>query len=63
VIFTGLRVATMDYVLDPLARSGGIKSKKGLDRFKEQGWLIVYYSGSWALGTVGMIWKSLKAKS
>lgn len=50
VIFTGLRVATMDYFLDPLARSGGIKTKKGLDRFKEQGWLIVYYSGSWALG-------------
>ncbi|CAO2654098.1 Nn.00g108310.m01.CDS01 [Neocucurbitaria sp. VM-36] len=50
VIFTGLRVAIMEYILDPLARLGGIRSKKGLDRFKEQAWLIVYYTGSWSLG-------------
>lgn len=52
VILTGLRVAIMDYILDPLARLGGIKSRKGLVRFKEQGWLIVYYTGSWSLGMV-----------
>lgn len=50
VVFTGLRVAVMDYLLDPLARLGGIRTKKGLDRFKEQAWLIVYYTGSWSLG-------------
>ena len=52
VIFTGLRVAVMEYLLDPLARLGGIRSKKGLDRFKEQAWLVVYYIGSWSLGMV-----------
>ncbi|KAF1849179.1 longevity assurance proteins LAG1/LAC1 [Cucurbitaria berberidis CBS 394.84] len=50
VIFTGLRAAIMEYLLDPLARLGGIKTKKGLDRFKEQAWLIVYCTGSWSLG-------------
>ncbi|PZD37361.1 LAG1, Protein transporterTRAM [Pyrenophora tritici-repentis] len=50
VIFTGLRVVVMEYLLDPLARLGGIRSKKGLDRFKEQAWLVVYYIGSWSLG-------------
>ncbi|KAJ4341508.1 Sphingosine N-acyltransferase lag1 [Ascochyta clinopodiicola] len=50
VAFTGLRVAVMDYMLDPLARLGGIRTKKGLDRFKEQAWLIVYYTISWSLG-------------
>lgn len=42
----------MEYMLDPLARLGGIRSKKGLDRFKEQAWLIVYYTVSWSLGMV-----------
>lgn len=50
VIFTGLRVVVMDYLLDPLARLGGIRTKKGLDRFKEQAWLIIYYTISWSLG-------------
>jgi hypothetical protein len=52
VLFTGIRVAVMEYLLDPLARLGGIRSKKGLDRFKEQAWLIVYYTASWSLGMV-----------
>jgi acyl-CoA-dependent ceramide synthase len=52
VVFTGMRVVVMEYVLDPLARLGGIKSRKGLDRFKEQAWLIVYYTASWSLGMV-----------
>ena len=52
VIFTGMRVVVMEYLLDPLARLGGIKSRKGLNRFKEQGWLIVYYTSSWSLGMV-----------
>jgi acyl-CoA-dependent ceramide synthase len=52
VIFTGMRVLIMEYFLDPLARLGGIKSRKGLNRFKEQAWLIVYYTASWSLGMV-----------
>jgi acyl-CoA-dependent ceramide synthase len=52
VMFTGMRVLVMEYLLDPLARLGGIKSRKGLNRFKEQAWLIVYYTASWSLGMV-----------
>jgi acyl-CoA-dependent ceramide synthase len=52
VVFTGMRVAVMEYLLDPLARLGGIRTSKGLDRFKEQAWLIVYYTASWSLGMV-----------
>ena len=52
VVFTGLRVVIMEYLLDPLARLSGLKTKKGLDRFKEQAWLIIYYTASWSLGMV-----------
>jgi acyl-CoA-dependent ceramide synthase len=52
VIFTGMRVVVMEYLLDPLARLGGIRTRKGLNRFKEQAWLIVYYTASWLLGMV-----------
>lgn len=53
VIFTGVRAVAMEYILDPLARRAGIRTRKGLDRFKEQGWLIIYYTASWSLGMVG----------
>ncbi|KAF2134715.1 longevity assurance proteins LAG1/LAC1 [Dothidotthia symphoricarpi CBS 119687] len=49
LLFTGLRVLAMEFLLDPLARCAGIRTKKGLDRFKEQAWLVVYYTGSWSL--------------
>jgi very-long-chain ceramide synthase len=52
VLFTGLRAAVMDYVLKPFARWGGIHSTKGLIRFAEQGWLVVYDSAFWSLGMV-----------
>lgn len=52
VVFTGIRVTVMEYFLDPLARLGGIKTKKGLDRFKEQAWLVIYCTCSWSLGMV-----------
>jgi hypothetical protein len=52
IVFTGMRVLVMEYVLDPLAKAGGMRTKKGLDRFKEQAWLIVYYTASWSLGMV-----------
>ncbi|KAL5120824.1 Sphingosine N-acyltransferase lag1 [Pleosporales sp. CAS-2024a] len=50
VLFTAARVLVMDYVLDPLARLGGMTTRKGLNRFKEQAWLIIYYTTSWSLG-------------
>jgi acyl-CoA-dependent ceramide synthase len=52
VIFTGLRVFVMEYILDPIARFNGIKTKKGLVRFKEQAWLVCYCTCSWSLGMV-----------
>lgn len=63
VIFTGLRVAVMEYILDPLARLAGIKTKKGLDRFKEQAWLVIYYTGSWSLAMVRSRAHKLRAYS
>ncbi|KAF1967925.1 longevity-assurance protein-like protein [Bimuria novae-zelandiae CBS 107.79] len=57
VIFVGLRVAIMDYVLAPLARRGGITTKKGLVRFQEQAWLVCYCVCSWSLG-VYITWHS-----
>lgn len=52
IVFTALRAATMDYVLKPLARLGGIQKKKATVRFAEQGWLLVYCSIFWSLGMV-----------
>lgn len=50
IVFTALRAATMDYVLKPLARMGGIQKKKATVRFAEQGWLLIYCSIFWTLG-------------
>jgi acyl-CoA-dependent ceramide synthase len=52
IVVTGVRVAVMDYLLMPLARLGGVESKKTEIRFAEQGWLVVYYSLFWTLGMV-----------
>ncbi|KAI9845759.1 MAG: sphingosine N-acyltransferase lag1 [Sclerophora amabilis] len=49
-IFTGLRAATMDYILLPLARWGGVRNRKGRNRFAEQAWLLLYYGTFWAVG-------------
>lgn len=52
VMFTFLRATAMDYIFTPLARRGGISTKRGLTRFAEQAWLLVYYSIFWTLGMV-----------
>lgn len=52
VMFTFLRATAMDYIFTPLARRGGISTKRGLTRFAEQAWLLVYYSLFWTLGMV-----------
>jgi acyl-CoA-dependent ceramide synthase len=51
-VITGLRVAVMDYMLKPIARYGGVHSKKSQTRFAEQGWLFCYYSVFSPLGMV-----------
>ncbi|KAI6784257.1 Sphingosine N-acyltransferase-like protein [Emericellopsis cladophorae] len=50
VAFTGLRAWTMEYVLAPIAKMGGVTKRKDLTRFSEQAWLLVYYCFLWPLG-------------
>ncbi|TLS21729.1 uncharacterized protein PpBr36_09496 [Pyricularia pennisetigena] len=49
-IFTALRAGAMDYVLAPLARWWGITKRKTIDRFSEQGYLVLYYAIFWPMG-------------
>ena len=53
VLFTGLRAATMEYLLAPFAKAKGIAKRKDITRFSEQAWLFIYYSVFW---TLGMVW-------
>lgn len=57
VFFTGLRAATMEYVLAPLAKGWGIKKRKDLTRFSEQAWLLIYYLVFWPMGMVSTCWR------
>ncbi|KAL1859514.1 hypothetical protein VTK73DRAFT_7589 [Phialemonium thermophilum] len=50
VLFTGLRAATMEYLLAPFAKRRGIEKKKDITRFCEQAWLFIYYVAFWTLG-------------
>ncbi|KAF2398091.1 longevity assurance proteins LAG1/LAC1 [Trichodelitschia bisporula] len=65
VAFTGLRMGSMEYLLQPFAQWGGIESKKARTRFAEQGWMVMYDSVFWSLGMYLMYksdyWFNLKA--
>lgn len=50
-VFTGLRAATMQYALVPLAKRCNLKGSK-VTRFSEQSWMIIYYTISWNIGMV-----------
>ena len=52
IVLTGLRAATLDYLLAPLAQLAGVTKKKERVRFAEQAWVLVYYSMFWSLGMV-----------
>ena len=52
VVFTGLRVAVMDYILMPLAEAANISKKKERIRFAEQAWIFIYDGAFWSLGMV-----------
>ncbi len=52
IVLTGLRAATMDYVLEPLAQVAGITKRKDKIRFAEQAWVLIYDSIFWSLGMV-----------
>lgn len=48
--FLLVRSFLMSRVLTPLAKSYGISKFKAIQRFKEQGWLLIYYVVSWGFG-------------
>ncbi|EJT70990.1 hypothetical protein GGTG_12011 [Gaeumannomyces tritici R3-111a-1] len=50
VAFTGIRASVMEYALAPFAKWHGLKKRKTVTRFSEQGWLIAYYAVFWPLG-------------
>ncbi|RDW66901.1 hypothetical protein BP5796_09650 [Coleophoma crateriformis] len=50
VVFTGLRASVMDYILEPLARRGGVETRRNQTRFAEQAWLGIYYCVFWPIG-------------
>jgi acyl-CoA-dependent ceramide synthase len=52
VLLTGLRAATMEYILAPFAKSQGISKRKDITRFSEQAWMSIYYAVYWPLGLV-----------
>lgn len=52
VIFTGLRIFVMDYIMAPFADMAGIHKKKDKTRFAEQAWIYVYPCVFWSLGMV-----------
>jgi acyl-CoA-dependent ceramide synthase len=51
VALTGLRDATMRFVLAPITTACGLGRDKST-RFKEQAWLFIYYSTCWSVGMV-----------
>ena len=54
VVFTGLRAAVLDYILEPLAQIAGIDKKKVKVRFAEQAWIFIYSTAFWSLGMVSL---------
>ncbi|KAF5619292.1 sphingosine n-acyltransferase lag1 [Fusarium tjaetaba] len=49
VVLTGLRDATMRFVLDPVAAAWGLGRARSM-RFKEQAWMVIYYATCWSVG-------------
>lgn len=65
IVFTGMRVAVMDYILTPLSSWLGLKRKKMKVRFAEQAWILIYYTLIWFTGMYIMYnsdyWLNLRA--
>lgn len=64
VLLTAIRAVFMEYILTPLASSGGIRKRKTRTRIAEQGWLFLYHTTSWCVGMYMMYtsrhWFNLK---
>ncbi|BGP29876.1 Sphingosine N-acyltransferase lag1 [Rhodotorula toruloides] len=50
IAFCFLREAMMRWVFVPVAKMCGVRSRRALIRFSEQGWSLAYYTCSWTLG-------------
>jgi acyl-CoA-dependent ceramide synthase len=51
VAFTGIRAIVIEWIIQPMARSAGLKRKQAV-RVAEQGWNAMYYSFIWGVGMV-----------
>jgi acyl-CoA-dependent ceramide synthase len=51
IAFTYIRIAIMKSFLSPLGKKLGIRGSK-LERFEEQGYIVIYYVISWSCGMV-----------
>lgn len=51
IAFIAIRAIVIDWILQPLAQSCGLKRKASV-RLAEQGWLCLYYGFFWSLGMV-----------
>jgi hypothetical protein len=54
VFFSWYRECLAIYVLKPLARHYGVRKQAKLDRFAEQGYAVIYFTGSGLLGLVSL---------
>ncbi|KAJ5757905.1 uncharacterized protein N7511_006599 [Penicillium nucicola] len=55
VALTGIRAMVIEWILQPMARSAGLKRKQAV-RIAEQGWNAMYYSFIWGVGMY--LWKN-----
>ncbi len=55
VSLTFLRASLIDWVFVPLARNGGVTSKKSLMRISEQAWMFTYFLVAWTVEMVLLV--------
>jgi acyl-CoA-dependent ceramide synthase len=54
VALTGIRAIVIEWMIQPMARSAGLKRKQAV-RVAEQGWNAMYYSFIWGVGMVCLV--------
>lgn len=54
VALTGIRAIVIEWMIQPMARSAGLKRKQAV-RVAEQGWNAMYYSFIWGVGMVRLV--------
>jgi acyl-CoA-dependent ceramide synthase len=54
VALTGIRAIVIEWMIQPMARSAGLKRKQAV-RVAEQSWNAMYYSFIWGVGMVRLV--------